>query len=521
MASAAKNSLLILHFNDVYNIDARDSEPVGGAARFQTKLKSFQDRNPLKFFCGDAFNPSVMSTIYEGQQMVPVLNAFKINGAVYGNHDFDFGVDDLLDFKKNSNYPWLMSNVFDNVTNNPLGDGEITLKIDWDGHKIGLIGLVEKDWLDTLGAVDVDEVNYKDFVTVGKELSKKLRDEGCDFIIALTHMRLENDQKLAASVPGVDIVLGGHDHDYGIYDVNGKQVIKSGTDFRNLSEVEITFSDGSFSVKTTRHDITSDIPEDPEVKAIVDKYQDKIEARMQIPLGKVAVDLDGLFANIRTKETNLGNLHADIMRNATRSDISIVNAGDLRWDAIKPAGVFRVEDLVSLLPFTPAPVVTLAITGAQLLEALENGVSKWPQQEGRFPQVSGIEFTFDPSKNAGQRVIAGTLKVEGEDVNLEKKYTLAVGAYIAGGGDGYDVLTQCEILVDEECGPEERTIVRNHFIACSIISGIRKVITGHRQNIAVVRRGEKRADKEKASGDYPIGTIAPQVEGRIKIVGQN
>ncbi|CAL4118663.1 unnamed protein product, partial [Meganyctiphanes norvegica] len=115
-------SITILHFNDVYNVEEQCADPKAGAARFKTALESFQDRQPLVFFCGDILFPSIMSTVTKGEQMVTVMKHLGIHCAVYGNHDFDFGLERLLDVKSRTDFPWLMSNVDDNETGRPLGE---------------------------------------------------------------------------------------------------------------------------------------------------------------------------------------------------------------------------------------------------------------------------------------------------------------------------------------------------------------------------------------------------------------
>jgi len=95
-AMEAYTTITIVHFNDVYNIESGTQEPVGGAARFKTAVGRLSDRDPLVLFSGDALNPALMSSVTNGRQMVPVLNALGVHCAVYGNHDFDHGVDNLV-----------------------------------------------------------------------------------------------------------------------------------------------------------------------------------------------------------------------------------------------------------------------------------------------------------------------------------------------------------------------------------------------------------------------------------------
>lgn len=130
--------------------------------------------------------------------------------------------------------------------------------------------------------------------------------------------------------------------------------------------------------------------------------------------------MDGTFASIRTKETNLGNFVCDIMVAATNADFALINSGTFRSDTIHTAGPFFVKDLVTVLPMID-PIILLEIQGSQVLECLENGVSQWPKLEGRFPQVSGIRFAFDSQKSPGSRVDKEFVKIGDEYLDLSKK----------------------------------------------------------------------------------------------------
>ncbi|XP_022244035.1 uncharacterized protein LOC106461380 [Limulus polyphemus] len=437
----------ILHFNDCYNVEPQPQEPVAGAARFCQALKSFSDLDPIVLFSGDIFAPSIMSTFTKGEQMIPSLNAFGVRCAVFGNHDFDFGVDNLCDFVKQTTFPWLISNVIDNDTNQPLADGQTTFTIQHGGKKFGLIGLVEEEWLATLATIDPDDVTYIDFVTEGRKLARQLKDkEEVDYIIALTHMRWPNDCRLAENVDEIDLILGGHDHDYEVKKVNGKYVIKSGTDFREFSKITLMFNHSIVDLSIERIEVSSKFGEDPDLKKALEKYNEVVEGKMDTVLGHFSVDLDGRFSSIRTKETNLGNFLCDIMLSSTHSDLALLNSGTLRSDRIHPAGDFIMRDLVTILPMLD-PLVVLNATGEQIWKALENSVSQYPKLEGRFPQVAGVSFAFDPSKPPGSRIDPKYIKIGDEFMEYDQKYKLVTKSYLAQGRDGYDVLKECEVLV--------------------------------------------------------------------------
>lgn len=454
-----KKTLTILHYNDVYNIDQQvKSEPVGGAARFCTAINSFKNLNPLVLFSGDAFNPSMLSTFTQGEQMVPVLNSVGTHVAVFGNHDFDFGLDVLQKWVEKTNFPWLMSNVIDNETGRPLGNGKISHIMNHNDFRVGLMGLVEKEWLDTLPTIDPNEVTYIDYVEAGNRLADDLIKEGCDVIIALTHMRTPNDLNLAQHCPKLDLILGGHDHVYEIVKVNHLNVIKSGTDFRQFSKISLSNSikgedKSGLVVDIEKVDVTSAFEEDKALKEELNKYTEMIESKMHIVLGTFTCELDARFSQIRTSETNVGNWICDIALAATGADVVMINSGTFRSDQIHEAGPFTMKDLVSIIPMQD-PLIVIEVTGKILYEALENGVSAYPKLEGRFPQVSGVSFTFNPDRPARTRVEPRLVRIGDEWLDLEETYALCVKAYMHGGCDGYTMFKNCPVLMDEDSCPE-------------------------------------------------------------------
>ena len=189
--------LTIIHFSDVYEISSNDEEPVGGAARFCKAVKDIKG-DPLILFSGDCLNPSILSAFTKGSHMPPVFNHIGVHVGCLGNHDFDFGSEELMLRMSEFGFPWLLSNVLDKRTGRQLANAEEYIELEWSGQRLGIIGLVEQEWLMTIPSIDVDEdVVYVDFVEKGRELCEKLKANGCDMIIALTHMRAPNDEKLA------------------------------------------------------------------------------------------------------------------------------------------------------------------------------------------------------------------------------------------------------------------------------------------------------------------------------------
>lgn len=500
MKTTSAQEVVIIHYNDVYNVEDR-------AARFTTAIKSFAHLDPIILFSGDAFSPSMLSTTTKGAQMVPVLNAIGTHCAVFGNHEFDFGLEILSERVAETTFPWLMSNVVDNETGRPLGDGKVSHVIDRMGKRIGLVGLVEREWLDTLATLNPDELTFIDFVEAGSKLAAQLKKEGCDYVIALTHMRMPNDIKLAESCDEIDLILGGHDHIYAVEKINGKTILKSGTDFFNFSKVTLNFADAkNVTVDVEEIKVDEKYEEDNELKEQLQKYTSLIEGKLDEVLGEFCVELDGRFESIRRGETNLGNWVCDVILAATGADLVILNSGTLRSDKIHPPGPFTLRDLMSIVPITD-PLCVLELSGREVVVALENAVSCYPKLEGRFAQVAGICFAFDPNEPPGRRVATNLVKVGDQYLLPDSKYRVATKSYLKQGSDGYTVMKSAKVLVDEESCPELGIAIQNHFEAIKMRLGKSRRVSKHRQSLVTLSRRHslvKGLDGEELDGPPPL-----------------
>ena len=473
----ASKTLTVFHYNDVYNLESGSREPVGGAARFLSVVESRSSESPLVLFGGDALNPSMASTFFKGRQMIPALNLIGTRAACVGNHDLDFGMENLAACVRESDFPWLLANITLSRDGECLCGAVPTTVIHHDGVKVGIVGLAEEEWIDTLSAVSPDDLRYEDFVACGRRLATKLRDDdGCEVVLALTHMREPNDERLAREAPEFDAVLGGHDHHCVTRAVepHGVPVLKAGTEFRWL--VAATFSvpaDGGRPVaRWETIEVTSDVPEHPDMKRIADDVETKLGDSMDVQVGETCVPLEGRFLKVRTEETNLGNLVADILRDASGADACILNGGTLRSDVVHPPGALTFRDLVAILPMLDETCV-LEMTGAGIVEALENSCSAYPALEGRFAQVSGLAYAFDAARPAGSRVVSVEIP-RGTPLVSEKKYSVCTKAYLALGKDGYDSFAAPGVrtLRAGEESPLAPTAFRNHLVTLDVLNAL-------------------------------------------------
>ncbi|KAL7533326.1 hypothetical protein ACHAXR_005170 [Thalassiosira sp. AJA248-18] len=440
-----------IHFNDVYNVE-KAPPFVTSHKNTRTELTSSNEdssgRNVITVFSGDAFSPSIMSTILRGKQMVPALNAIGIDVACLGNHDLDFGIQEFRELKDDCNFPWLCSNAWDRRLTEPLGgcDEYIVLDKSKDGGpKILFVGLVEDGWLDTLATVDPSDVIFEEPADFVKRRVPQLKAEHGPFdaIVAVSHMRMPNDLALAqkagvdATDARVDIILGGHDHHYEDIVENGVRVLNSGVDFKSFSVIDVTGRNpDTNALETTcrRVDVTPEDKPDEELLASIVQYKEMVDQSMDVVVGRTKVTLDARFAEIRRRETNISNFLAELMTRGTGADVAILNAGSIRADRFVEKGELTMKDLCDLLVriapcdiniFSSLPMADetamIEVTAERLLLALENGVSQYPAMEGRFPCVHGVRFTFDPSKPAGSRVVPGSVYLKNRPTKAKRK----------------------------------------------------------------------------------------------------
>ncbi|PGG95280.1 hypothetical protein AJ79_10146 [Helicocarpus griseus UAMH5409] len=477
--------LRLLHYNDVYHVEAGSAEPIGGTPRFQSLVNyyrshpRFAGQPPLlTFFSGDAFNPSLESSVTKGRHMVPFLNQAGTNVACVGNHDLDFGIAQFRHLRSQCKFPWLLANVLDPALGEgvSLADCEKTCMLQANGVKVGVIGLGEREWLDTVNVLPPGII-YKSATETAKELIPVLRAQGAQLIVAVTHQREPNDNKLAQKAPPglIDIILGGHDHFYGHSVFNLTHVLRSGTDFKQLSYIEAwRKTDGSegWVFTITRRDVVRAIPEDPATVELVVKLTSALRSKLQKPIGYTANPLDARFTTVRRRESNIGNFVCDLMRYHHNTDCALMAAGTIRGDQIYPPGPLRVKDILNCFPFED-PVVVLRIKGSALKAALENGVSELPALEGRFAQVSNIQYGFTLSAPPGSRITF--VRVGNEDVEDDRLYKLATRGYMARGKDGYTSLLaqseggDAEEIVSEENGVLISTILRQYFLSLKVL----------------------------------------------------
>lgn len=464
-------SVTLLQVNDVYRFTPAERGTRGGLARVSALRKRLMEKSPNTLFLlsGDTISPSVESLTYKGAQMIDAWNAVGLDYAVFGNHEFDFGPEVLKERMKESRFPWLGANVVDKKTGRTFADTPPYVIREFEGVRVGIIGLVLPETKVT--SRPGPDVEFLSPCEVARKLVPEMRSRGANVVVGLTHLTMREDKELARCAD-FDVIIGGHEHTL-LESLSGRTpIFKMTSDAREMARVQLNVYAGSGKLESIDWEaipITSDIADDPAFSAVTRKYE-KLLKELDERVGHTDVALEARDEPSRSEETNIGDFIADAFRKQTGADVAILNGGSIRADSLIDAGDLTRRDVLSILPF-PNPVVKLEVTGATLRAALEHGVSRSleDKQPGRFPQVSGLRFTFDATRPAGSRITEVT--IQGQPLDDKRTYTLATTSFLAvEGGDDYKMLQNQRFLIKPEQGERAPELLRKAIASVKSIA---------------------------------------------------
>lgn len=446
------SAVTILQMNDVYSTKPVDGGKAGGLARVATLIDQLKEdgHTVVTVLSGDFLSPSVASSVFHGREMIEVLNATPLDIATLGNHEFDFGVPTLLERMKEAEFEWVIANIFDEQTGKPIGGAKPYIIREYGPVKVGYIGLC------LAGAEIMDKKKegavFKDPFEVAAQQLPKMKAEGADAIVALTHLAYGDDVKLAREFPEIDLIVGGHEH-FAITSIVGSTLVsKADSDARTVARHDFVrrTPDGPIERHYQLIPVDDSFEDKPEVAVVVGKFEAQLDKALDQTVGRTESKLNAVAEDLRSREVNLGNFFADAMTQATGAPVAIVNSGSIRSNTTYGPGPVTRRDLLAIHPFG-GTATKVEISGEVLLAALENGVSEIEDSAGRFPQVSGLEFTVTPSAAAGSRV--SDVLVQGEPLDRSKDYVVSINDYMLEGGDGYDMLKDVKVLLNAESSP--------------------------------------------------------------------
>ena len=428
--------LTILYLNDLHGqlepFSADEGKMVGGAARLATLVERIRaengrlGRHTLFLVAGDLFLGSSLSALYKGEGELKFLNRVRPDAMTLGNHEFDFGMQVLLERVRQAAFPVVSANIY-------RGQERLFPPVvfkDLGGRlRVGILGLITRDTAQLAHPNNIAGITFSDPVAEANKLAVEIR-RGSDIFIALTHTGVEIDKRLAREVRGLDVVIGGHDHialpdPLKIGEVWICQAQNRGL-FLGRLDLKI---EGKKAVKVggTLIPVTEELEEDREVKAMVSSYRSKFEHKLKEIVGKTRVRLVGEPEKIRRMETNLGNLVADVMRKAGLTDIALVNGGSIRGSIEE--GAITLEDIWRVFPYD-SQAARVELTGSQIEDVFNHSVSLGPGLSGGFLQLSGLSLVIGPSGPTD-------IRIQGNPLQRDRYYSIAITDFMLAGGDGY------------------------------------------------------------------------------------
>lgn len=443
----------ILQINDVYKIEGLEGGQLGGMARVRTlrKLLESDGTEVLVLHGGDVLFPSVMSKYLEAKPIVDVMNLLDGDGAKYdysmfvglGNHELDKSDDKILLARlKDSQFTWVATNTdyCKSATEceplrtvaEPVAE---TVVVKVGKLRVGLIGLLypmEKPYARVYDVIPAASDAYWALV------------EDTDIVIAITHQEMGDDVRLLQALPGLDAVIGGHDHLFTQQQVGSSWITKADADAKSAIVWDITVDRNSVKTTPIRVVLDATMPKDPAVDARVQEWMARLSETLggNETLGNTEDLLEGVEPAVRGRETALGNLLTDVAREQMGTDVGILNGGSIRINDNIPPGPITKYDMEGIFYYTNS-LVAFPVTGQQLLDMLRNSVSRVDAGDGRFLQVSGVRFKYRKS-DGGFVVDPADVQVGGKPLDVNATYSMATidFVYLRGTEDGYALFAE-------------------------------------------------------------------------------
>jgi len=485
----ADYTLHILHTNDMHSRiesinrfdstckaeDETEGKCFGGIARVKTAIDSkkaaLAGENVIVLDAGDPFQGSLFYSTYKGAAEAEFMDQMGYDAMAVGNHEFDDGPQGLADFIAKVGFPVLSGNL--DLSGEVLLDGKVVnhVVLELGGQKIGIVSALATDTVET--SSPGDGVVFEDEISALTADVAALEAEGVTMIVALTHVGLNKDLDIAASVPGIDVVIGGHSHTLMSNDdegtpsyptmVGNAAVAQAYAYTKYLGHLTLTFDDAGVVTAASGDPMLLDASVTPDAGFLerIAEMGAPIEELKQRVVAEAATEIVGARELCRAGECPMGNLITDAMLDRVKDqgvEIAIQNGGGIR--ASIDAGEVTMGEVLTVLPFQNT-LATFEVSGAAILAALENGVGQIEDGAGRFPQVAGMTYAFDAKAEPGARI--SDVQVGGTPIDPQKIYKLVSNNYVRNGGDGYAMFKDAANAYD--FGPDLADVTADYLAA--------------------------------------------------------
>lgn len=448
----AQEKATLLYFNDshvIYPVVDKHGER-GGVARAKTLVDSVkkENKNTIVLQGGDLGGGVLFGAVYHGFPMIEAFNKMPIDISNFGQHEFDFGVTEARNLVNKSKFQWISTNLKES-SGKPFNNSKEYIVKKIGDFKVGFLGTT--DGMET--TIQTTEIYQEDIIkSIGENL-EKLKKEKVDFIVLLTQSEPELNIEILEKYPEINAVLAeekSEKYNFVTY-VGEKPIVSPQGNMGSIVKIDIFKNkDGKIKQSLEFLPVDSSVPSDKEMLKLEEFYKEKLDRDLGTVIAKNNVKLDSGFGenhHARYEESNVGNLIADAYKNHFDTEIAFMNGGGIRANI--ESGDFRLRDAISILPFSNK-VGAFKYSGKTIVEALEHGVSSVDKKAGRFLQVSGMEYSYNPKNEVGSRV--SNVTINGKPIELETIYTVALPLYIKNGGDGFQMLknTMGVVEIDSE-----------------------------------------------------------------------
>ncbi len=448
--------LTLLHTNDVHSqyTTPSGSDALGGVARLATAIQSVRAGNGhvLVLDAGDQFQGNLLFTVGGADLVADVMNYLGYDAMCLGNHEFDAGPAELARFIQQVKFPVLSANI-DAMLDPDLGGSILPYAVfTFNRQSVAVFGLTTEQT--EITSSPGPQVLFRGAVEAARQTVRHLQSQRVDTVIALTHLGFEQDLELAVAVDGIDVIVGGHSHTLPIEvpvvvhspDGTPVLVVTANEGGRFLGHLDLAFNAQGTLVRYQGELLPMDpsVPEDPELLLLLEPHERAVLDALSSIVGATTVPLNGARDDVRSHETNLGNLICDAMLWKTRdlgTTIALQNGGGIR--ASIPQGMITLGHVLDVLPYGNR-ITVLRLSGTELVHVLEHSVARVEDGSGQFLQIGGLRFMHDPAADAGARVLAADVWDNASatyvPVEADEVYTVATNDFLAGGGDGFNIL---------------------------------------------------------------------------------
>ncbi|MBP6491879.1 MAG: 5'-nucleotidase C-terminal domain-containing protein [Clostridia bacterium] len=434
--------IVILHTNDMHS--KVDGELSLASVKGWKDYYEAKGSAVLILDSGDALHGLPVANLSRGENIVDIMNEVGYTAMTPGNHDFNYGTARLKELSELMDFDLLSANFTDKSGTAVFTPSKIYTAGD---KKIGIVGISTPETATKTNPLNVAgyQFNEAELASLVQAQIDSLKAEGADYIVALGHLGLDEESEpyrssdLISQISGLDIFVDGHSHTSlangeAVKDKDGNEVVlaQTGSQLKAIGKIGIDGENIAASLIT-------EPKEDAAIKALEAEQQTEIQPMLDKVVAKTDVLLDGnRDPGVRTQETNLGDLGADALKYVSGADVALTNGGGIR--ASIEIGDITYGEINTVFPFGNT-VVTIEITGADLLAALQHGTASAPTASGGFPQVAGMNYEVHTYLQADR---VQNVTINGEPLDLQKTYTLATNDFTQVGGDGYTMLAGYE-----------------------------------------------------------------------------